>query len=74
MSEKNTRDKFFVFYGIVIGAALGFFGSIGVDWYLEAFKDTWLWPTVGIVSLAIFLSVVLYSTYKLYQLREALDT
>ncbi len=61
----SSWDKFLLFYGIVVGSVLGFFGNIYADWYYETYKDHWWFPTVVFVSLLMFLGVLLFATVKM---------
>lgn len=62
---QRIRDKFFLFWGIVVGAALGFFGNIYASWYYDHYKNEWWMLLVALVSLAIFLVVLIYMMIRL---------
>lgn len=64
---KEARDKIFLFYGIVMGAALGFFGNICASWYYDSYKSTAWWYYLGSIAFVIFFSALIVSAYKLRQ-------
>jgi len=63
--ERRLRDRFFLFYGIVMGALLGIFGNIFVAYYFEIYKNEWWLPYVAWASLGTVLVIVIYMTIML---------
>jgi hypothetical protein len=60
---RNTKERFFLFWGVTIGALLGFFGSIYAAWFYDMYRTaTWM-PLVATLSFAFFLAVLLILTY-----------
>jgi hypothetical protein len=65
---KEARDKFFLFYGIIMGAVLGFFGNICASWYYDSYKvGTTLWLYLGLIAFIVFFSALIISAYKMSQ-------
>jgi len=67
MVEINPRNKFFLFYGIVMGAILGFFGNICASWYYDSYKGTTSWLYLGLIAFIVFFSALIISAYKMSQ-------
>lgn len=65
MARRNVRDSFFLFYGIIMGAVMGFFGSIYASWYYDTYKTESWFLLIPFISMAIFVLILLYSAYKM---------
>ena len=58
--QRRLRDRFYLFFGIVMGALLGIFGNIFVAWYFDTYKKEWWLPYVAWSSLLVVLIIVVY--------------
>jgi uncharacterized membrane protein YeaQ/YmgE (transglycosylase-associated protein family) len=63
--QRTLRDRFFLLFGIVMGALLGLFGNLWVAWYFETYKNvSWMpyvaWSSFGaVIIILVYMAILL---------------
>jgi len=72
--SEGVQDKLYLFFGIIMGAVLGFFGSIYASWYYDTYKNQRWMPWVAFMSLAVFLGIIIFAYLKMKEWEKMLRT